>query len=133
MAGNRGNGRSKQDLLDEIDDLQQQNQDLQDQLDAIADIVSPEEELFSAAEFCQLMQAYNFMGAVAFWRQSERLARPEKRTCLHAMRLLCELARRAFEDCQGLAFSPQQAERFEYCGLTPIGIRSPGSAGRTLK
>jgi hypothetical protein len=41
---NGGNGRSKQDLLDEIDELQQENRDLQDQLDAIADIVSPEEE-----------------------------------------------------------------------------------------
>jgi hypothetical protein len=30
MAGNGGNGRTKQDLLDQIDDLQQQNQDLQD-------------------------------------------------------------------------------------------------------
>jgi hypothetical protein len=41
---NGGNGRTKQDLLDEIDDLRAENQDLQDQLDAIADIVSPEEE-----------------------------------------------------------------------------------------
>jgi hypothetical protein len=39
------NGRTKEDLLNEIDELQQENQDLQDQLDAIADIVSaPEEE-----------------------------------------------------------------------------------------
>ena len=43
MAGN-GNGRTKQDLLDEIDDLQQENQALQDQLDAIADIVSPPDD-----------------------------------------------------------------------------------------
>jgi hypothetical protein len=43
MAGN-GNSRSRQDLLGEIDDLRQANQDLQDQLDAIADIVSPPEE-----------------------------------------------------------------------------------------
>jgi ABC-type phosphate transport system auxiliary subunit len=43
MAGN-GNGRTKQDLLDEIDDLQQENQSLQDQLDAISDIVNPPEE-----------------------------------------------------------------------------------------
>jgi len=39
-----GNGRTKQDLLDKIDDLQQENWDLQDQLDAIADIVAPPEE-----------------------------------------------------------------------------------------
>ena len=43
MANGR-NGRTKQDLLDEIADLQAENQDLQDQLDAIADIVSPPEE-----------------------------------------------------------------------------------------
>jgi hypothetical protein len=41
---NGGNGRTKQDLMDEIADLQAENQDLQDQLDAIVDIVSPEEE-----------------------------------------------------------------------------------------
>jgi hypothetical protein len=39
-----GNGRTKQDLLDQIDDLTQENQDLQDQLDAIADIVAPSDE-----------------------------------------------------------------------------------------
>ena len=44
MANGGGNGRTKQDLLDEIADLQAENQDLQDQLDAIADIVSPPEE-----------------------------------------------------------------------------------------
>ena len=37
-------GRTKKDLLDEIDDLRQENQDLQDQLDAVADIVAPPEE-----------------------------------------------------------------------------------------
>jgi hypothetical protein len=42
---NGGNGRTKQDLLDEIDDLRADNQDLKDQLDAIQDIISgPEEE-----------------------------------------------------------------------------------------
>ena len=39
-----GNGRTKQDLLDEIDDLTQKNQDLQDQLDAITDILNPPDE-----------------------------------------------------------------------------------------
>jgi hypothetical protein len=39
-----GNGRTKQDLLDEIDQLEQANQDLQDQLDAIADIVTAPDE-----------------------------------------------------------------------------------------
>jgi hypothetical protein len=39
-----GNGRSKQDLLDEVDALTQENQDLSDQLDAINDIVNPPDE-----------------------------------------------------------------------------------------
>jgi hypothetical protein len=43
-GSNGGNGRTKHDLLGEIDDLQQENQDLRDQLDAIADIVAPPEE-----------------------------------------------------------------------------------------
>jgi hypothetical protein len=38
------NGRSKEDLLSEIDDLRAENQDLQDRLDAIGDIIGPEEE-----------------------------------------------------------------------------------------
>jgi hypothetical protein len=38
------NGRTKQDLLDEIDDLNQKVDELQDQLDAVADIVAPAEE-----------------------------------------------------------------------------------------
>jgi hypothetical protein len=44
MANGGGNGRTKQDLLDESDDLRAENQELQDQLDAMADIVSPPEE-----------------------------------------------------------------------------------------
>jgi hypothetical protein len=39
-----GDPRSKSELLDEIDQLQQENQDLQDQLDAISDIISSQEE-----------------------------------------------------------------------------------------
>ena len=39
-----GNGPTKQDLLDQIEDLQPKNQDLQDQLDAIYDIVAPSDE-----------------------------------------------------------------------------------------
>jgi hypothetical protein len=35
-----GNGRTKDELLDEVDELTQENQDFEDQLDAIADIVS---------------------------------------------------------------------------------------------
>src|SRR5215831_19440510 len=45
-SANMANGdpRTKQDLLDEIADLQAENTDLQDTLDSIADIVSPPEE-----------------------------------------------------------------------------------------
>jgi hypothetical protein len=39
-----GDPRTKSELLGEIDQLQQENQDLQDQLDAISDIISPPEE-----------------------------------------------------------------------------------------
>jgi hypothetical protein len=39
-----GNSRTKQNLLDEIDDLRQENQDLQDQLDAVDEIVAPPKE-----------------------------------------------------------------------------------------
>jgi hypothetical protein len=38
------NGRTKEQLLDEIDDLQQENQDLQDRLDAICDMASGDED-----------------------------------------------------------------------------------------
>jgi hypothetical protein len=43
---NMANGSSptKQDLQDQIDELQEENQDLRDQLDAIADIVTPSDE-----------------------------------------------------------------------------------------
>jgi hypothetical protein len=91
--------------------------------------IDADSRLFSAAEFSQIMQAYNFMGAVAFWRQLEPLAAPERPTREHAMDLLRELARRAFEDCQGFALAPQQAECFLFCRLTPTGIRNPGSLG----
>lgn len=35
---------TKQELEDRIDELEQENQELQDQLDAVADIVTPEDE-----------------------------------------------------------------------------------------
>jgi hypothetical protein len=41
MANGNGDPRTKAELLDEIDQLHQENADLQDQLDAIADIVAP--------------------------------------------------------------------------------------------
>ena len=86
---------------------------------------------FSAMEFREAMRTSSFIGAVTFWRTLERLADPESRTRLHAMGVLMELARSSFAACGGTAYSPQQAECFGYCGLTPRGIRSPGSAGTT--
>jgi hypothetical protein len=83
--------------------------------------IDADSKLVSAAEFCQVAQAFNFIGAVAFWRQLERLAKPERQTTIHAMGVLREIAKRAFVDCDGLAFSPQQAECFRYCALTPLG------------
>jgi hypothetical protein len=84
---------------------------------------------FSATEFREVMRTSSFIGAVTFWRALERLADPESRTRLLAMALLAELARSSFAACEGMAYSPQQAECFEYCGLTPRGMRPPGSAG----
>jgi hypothetical protein len=44
MANGNADPRTKSELLDAIDELQQENADLQDQLDAIADIVAPPDE-----------------------------------------------------------------------------------------
>jgi hypothetical protein len=85
---------------------------------------------FTEGEFYQIMRSNNFIGAVAFWRALERLAGPESQTCCHAMGILRELAGRAFDYCQGWAFSPQQAECLRYCGVKPVGVRPPGSAAR---
>jgi hypothetical protein len=82
---------------------------------------------FTAAEFRRAMKSANFVGAVAFWRQLERLAGPVTLTRIHTMGVLEELARSSFADCSGMAFSPQQAECFEYLGLKPLGIRPPGA------
>jgi hypothetical protein len=78
-------------------------------------------------EFRRVMRSANFVGAVAFWQHLERLADPESRTCLHTLGVLTEIGRRAFDDCGGYAYSPQQRECFEYLGFEPLGIRSPGS------
>ena len=42
--GIMASGKTKADLEQEIADLQEESQELQDQLDAIADIVSPDDE-----------------------------------------------------------------------------------------
>jgi hypothetical protein len=96
------------------------------QLAAISDR-KQSSKTFTAAEFRQVMNCASFIGAVKFWRLLDGLAHPESRTRLHAIGLLAELARTSFAACGGMAFSPQQAECFEYCGLTPRGVRSPGS------
>jgi hypothetical protein len=44
MANGNADQRTKAELLDEIDQLQQDNADLQDALDAIADIVAPPDD-----------------------------------------------------------------------------------------
>jgi hypothetical protein len=56
------------------------------------------------------MRSSNFIGAVTFWRSLERLADPEPRTRFQAMCVLQELAKLAYANCGGLAFSPQEAE-----------------------
>jgi hypothetical protein len=94
--------------------------------------IDADSKVFTAVEFRQLNACINFIGAVSFWRHLERLAGPERQTRDHAMGLLRELAKRAFDDREGLALSPQQAECFMYCGMTATGIRGPGSIGRLL-
>jgi hypothetical protein len=84
----------------------------------------------TAEEFRKVLRSSNFVGAVVFWRALERLAAPDSHTRLHAMGVLRQLAERAFYDCLGVAFSLQEAECFRYCGLTPAGVRTPGSLGR---
>lgn len=83
---------------------------------------------FTEEEFRMAMRSSSFTGAVAFWRSLEQLACPESITRMHAMGVLKEMARQAYEDCRGHAYSPQQLECLEYCGLKPKGVRLPGSA-----
>jgi hypothetical protein len=80
---------------------------------------------FSAEEFRKVMNSSHFVGAVAFWRSLESLAQPEPQTRLHAMGVLRELARKSFDDCLGLAYSPQQAECLAYWASSRLA-----SAGR---
>jgi hypothetical protein len=80
-------------------------------------------------EFGQIQRAQSFIGSVSFWRALHRLAKPSAEITFHATLILREIAELAYADCGGYAFSPQQADCFEYCGLVPKGIRAPGSAG----
>jgi hypothetical protein len=43
------------------------------------------------------------------------------------------MAESQFHDCGGVAFSPQHAEAFRYCGLTLAGVRPPGSLAKEAK
>jgi hypothetical protein len=87
---------------------------------------------FTAEQFARILRAQAFIASVAFWRDLDRLAQPDAETRFHAMLILREIAERAYEDCGGHAFSPQEAECFRYCGLTPAGVRSAGSVGKRI-
>jgi hypothetical protein len=95
-----------------------------------ADIDHAPTRIFTAEEFAQIQRAQRFVDSVAFWRTLDRLAHPEAETRFHATLLLRELAELAYVDCGGCAFSPHQAECFEYCGLVPKCVRPAGSLGR---
>jgi len=82
---------------------------------------------FTPTEFL-ILPSEHLVSAFAFWRALERLAQPEARVCFHARGVLMELARKSFEECRGVALSPQHGEALRYCGFAPIGVRSPGSA-----
>jgi hypothetical protein len=74
-------------------------------------------------ELCRILRASGFVGAVAFWRPLEQLAPPE--LAERAKGTLHVIARFTYEECEGMAYSPEQAESFEYCGLNPRGVRRP--------
>ena len=85
---------------------------------------------FDQETFRRLMRAQFFLGAVSFWRQLERLAEPEPYTRFHAIGVLTEIARRAYDDCGGHPFSHEQEECFRYLELETLPVRSPGSCAR---
>jgi hypothetical protein len=60
---------------------------------------------FTAEEFGKVLRSSNFVGAVAFWRALERLAPPDPPIRLNAIGVLRELAKHAFDECLGFAFS----------------------------
>ncbi len=84
---------------------------------------------FHAEEFRRVQRSSNFFGAVAFWRAIERLADPEPQTRFHAMGVLRALAESQFQDCGGVALTPQYAEAFRYCGLR-AAVRAPGALAK---
>jgi hypothetical protein len=88
---------------------------------------------FTRQEFDKILRAAEFVAVASFWRALDRLARPETTTRIHGMGILCELARKAFADCDGLALSAQEAECFRFCGLMPLGVRLPGTIGRACQ
>jgi hypothetical protein len=84
---------------------------------------------FSAAEFVRIMHCESLVGALAFWRALQRLAKPDGLVCFHARGILTEWARRSLEECRGLALSPQHGEALRYCGLEPVRVAAPGELG----
>jgi hypothetical protein len=83
---------------------------------------------FSAEQFCRMQRAASFVGAVAFWRQLVELTPTlDWRVSIRATRLLEQFAKVAYDDCQGVPFSPQEAECFQFLGLEPLGVREPGA------
>jgi hypothetical protein len=77
-----------------------------------------------------IMNSQNFIGAVCFWRAIEGLTRPEVMTCVHAEGILRTMAESHLEKCGGVAFSPEHAECFRYCGLEPVRVAAPGELAR---
>jgi hypothetical protein len=93
---------------------------------------------FDQETFRKLMRSQFFLGAVSFWQQLEKLANPEPYTSFHALGVLRELAKRAYEDCGGHPYSPPQEEAFRYLGvetstnvlayaMLPETLRSPSA------
>jgi hypothetical protein len=88
-----------------------------------AESVAIGEQQLTREEFCRMLRASGFIAIVAFWRPLERLAPHE--FAERAKATLSAIASFTYEECGGVAFSPEEAESFEYCGLKPRGVRGP--------
>jgi hypothetical protein len=79
---------------------------------AIIDRKSGRTKRFTLEEFCCVQRAASLVGAVFFWRQVEQEAAPDWRVRIRATKILEQLAQIAYDDCQGMPASPQEAECF---------------------
>jgi hypothetical protein len=92
----------------------------------VLDSGNTDKKKFNTEDFRRIMNSQNFIGAVAFWRAIEGLAKPELMTRVHAEGVLHAMAESHYELTRGIAYSPQHAECFRYCGFEPVRLASLG-------